>query len=85
VELTPFQGDHGVDLILARAGEKVIVQCKHRPRGSVGEPVLRDLFGALHHFNRTSRSTSTRCATWSPAKPPVFSAKEALTGRSNAG
>src|SRR5919108_6622030 len=49
VQVTPYQGDHGIDLVLTKAGETVIVQCKHHPLGSVGEPVLRDLFGALHH------------------------------------
>ncbi len=50
VRLTPFQGDHGADLLVERDGETAVVQCKHRPGGSVGEPVLRDLFGAMHHF-----------------------------------
>ncbi|MGH2350622.1 MAG: restriction endonuclease [Chloroflexota bacterium] len=50
VRVTPFQGDHGADLLVTRAGETVVVQCKHRPAGAIGEPVLRDLFGAMHHF-----------------------------------
>src|SRR2546426_577953 len=51
VRLTPIHGDHGADLLVERDGEIIVVQCKHRPNGSVGEPVLRDLFGAMHHFS----------------------------------
>jgi hypothetical protein len=51
VQVTSFQGDHGVDLLLTRpGGEKIVVQCKHHPRSTIGEPVLRDLFGAMHHL-----------------------------------
>jgi hypothetical protein len=53
VRATPYQGDHGADLLATRAGETVVVQCKHHPAGTVGEPVLRDLFGTLHHFGAT--------------------------------
>jgi restriction system protein len=46
---TGSTGDHGVDVVVqARNGEKWIVQCK-RWRGSVGEPVIRDFYGVLHH------------------------------------
>jgi len=50
VELTRYQGDHGVDLVASAAQATVLVQCKHHPGKTIGEPVLRDLFGALHHF-----------------------------------
>jgi Restriction endonuclease len=50
VQATPFRGDHGVDLILTRDREKTVVQCKHHPLTTIGEPVLRDLFGAMNHL-----------------------------------
>lgn len=45
------QGDHGVDLIAAKDGEKVVVQCKrYTGARQVGEPQVRDLYGAMHHY-----------------------------------
>jgi HJR/Mrr/RecB family endonuclease len=42
-------GDNGVDVeVQAKNGEKWIVQCK-RWKGSVGEPIVRDFYGAMHH------------------------------------
>ena len=48
VELTGRQSDHGVDLVVERDGRRAVVQCKNYRTWSVGEPVLRDLFGAMH-------------------------------------
>ncbi|RIK33842.1 MAG: hypothetical protein DCC55_34195 [Chloroflexi bacterium] len=49
-EVTRQSRDHGVDVIGQRATqfgvEKIIVQCKHYPKGAVGEPVIRELLGA---------------------------------------
>src|SRR6266705_3614074 len=59
VHVTPFQGDHGVDLVLTRPGENIIVQCKHYPLSTVGEPVLRDLYGTMHHVDTTSAALVT--------------------------
>jgi restriction system protein len=43
------QGDHGVDLFAEKDGERVVVQCKRfTGRRTVGEPHLRDLYGAMH-------------------------------------
>lgn len=53
VELTPTVGDGGVDLVLRRDQEYVLVQCKRHARPA-GEPVLRDLYGTLVHFGATS-------------------------------
>jgi hypothetical protein len=52
VQVTKQTGDGGVDL-LARSSEPItgglfVVQCK-RYSGTVGEPVLRDLYGVMHH------------------------------------
>lgn len=46
VQATAATGDHGIDLILRRDGHTHAVQCK-RWVGSVGEPVLRDFYGAM--------------------------------------
>jgi HJR/Mrr/RecB family endonuclease len=46
VETTPATGDHGVDLWLTCYGRLIAVQCK-RWDGSIGEPVIRDLYGAM--------------------------------------
>lgn len=53
VEQTPTVGDGGVDLVLRRGEELVLVQCKRHAR-PVGEAVLRDLYGALVHFGANS-------------------------------
>ena len=45
-ELTPSTGDHGIDIILRKLGRVIVVQCK-RWDGAVGEPVLRDFYGAM--------------------------------------
>ncbi len=39
--------DGGVDLILRKAGEKYLVQCKHWRALKVGVPVVREFFGAM--------------------------------------
>lgn len=42
-------GDHGIDLLVTTPqGKKWVVQCK-RWRGWVGEPVVRDFYGAMQH------------------------------------
>jgi restriction system protein len=42
-------GDHGIDLFAEKDGERVVVQCKRfTGRRTVGEPHLRDLYGAMH-------------------------------------
>ncbi|RMH36274.1 MAG: restriction endonuclease [Gammaproteobacteria bacterium] len=46
---TGKSGDHGVDVVVrTKKGEKWVVQCK-RWRKSVGEGVVRDLYGTLQH------------------------------------
>ena len=46
VEITEASGDHGIDLILAKDGRATAVQCK-RWSDPVGEPILRDFYGAM--------------------------------------
>jgi restriction system protein len=43
------QGDHGIDLFAEKNGERVVIQCKRfTGKRTVGEPQIRDLFGAMH-------------------------------------
>lgn len=75
VHRTPFRGDHGIDLSVERQGERAIVQCKHWPARSVGEPVLRDLFGTLTHgaaqaaYLVTTGSATPAAREWAKDKP----------------
>jgi restriction system protein len=48
VRTTPASGDQGIDLILYKDSRTAIVQCK-RYEGSVGQPVVRDLYGTMVH------------------------------------
>jgi hypothetical protein len=68
-------GDHGVDLeIFAASGKLGIVQCK-RYRSTVGEKVIRDLFGtmaheqAAHAFLVTAGNISESARAWAEGKP----------------
>ena len=70
------QGDHGIDLFAEKDDELSVVQCKRfTGRRTVGEPQIRDLFGAMHaekaaraivmtagHFTAEARS-------WARGKP----------------
>jgi restriction system protein len=62
------QGDHGIDLIAEREGERLVVQCK-RWLGVrlVGEPQVRDLFGAMHHERATGAMVITTGVFSDPA------------------
>jgi hypothetical protein len=69
------KGDHGVDLVIYdKKGEKWVVQCKQW-KGSVGEPVLRDVYGAMHHEGAqgaavvTTGSFSSKAIEWAEGKP----------------
>lgn len=46
--LTPASGDEGIDILLRKAGQKDIVQCKHYTDRAVSVSEVRDLFGAKH-------------------------------------
>ena len=76
--------DHGVDVVVYNGkGEKWIVQCK-RYRGVVGEPILRDLLGAMHHekasraFLMTTGKISHKARSWIEGKPITVYEGEAL-------
>ena len=77
-EVAGGSSDHGVDVIVESAqGEKWVVQCK-RYAGSVGEPVLRDLFGTLQHegaqraYLVTTGSFTTQAQVWAEGKPIIL-------------
>ncbi|MEX0806461.1 MAG: restriction endonuclease [Candidatus Binatia bacterium] len=46
VEITPISGDHGIDLLMRKDHQLVVVQCK-RWNASIGEPVIREFYGSL--------------------------------------
>jgi len=77
-EVAGGTSDHGVDVIVQSAqGEKWVVQCK-RYAGSVGEPVVRDLFGTLQHeeaqraYLITTGSFTSQAQEWAEGKPIVL-------------
>ena len=71
---TPDSADHGIDLIVQRANERGIIQCK-RYRGTVGEPVVRDLYGVIIHeradrgYLVTTANISEQAHRWARGKP----------------
>lgn len=74
VKTTPYSGDSGADGILRKDGDLTILQAK-RVQGSVGEPILRDLFGTMHSFNAkygvvvTTGKVSRQAREWATNKP----------------
>jgi len=77
-EVAGGNSDHGVDVIVQSAGgEKWVVQCK-RYAGSVGEPVVRDLYGVLQHegaqraYLVTTGSFTSQAQAWAEGKPIVL-------------
>jgi len=50
VSLTAQSGDMGIDMNLSHVsdGRRAVVQCK-KYKGSVGQPVIRDLYGVMTH------------------------------------
>lgn len=68
-------GDHGVDVVVnAKNGEKWVVQCK-RWRGNVGEPIIRDFYGVVHHEKAdkgtiiTTGGYTAKAREWAKGKP----------------
>lgn len=66
-------GDEGVDVLLRRGGQTVVVQCK-RYSGSVGQPTIRDLYGVMMHHRAeaaalvTTGSISEAARRWAADK-----------------
>ena len=68
-------GDHGVDVeVHAKIGEKWVIQCK-RWRGAVGEPIIRDFYGVMHHEKAdrgaivTPGAFTEQARQWAKGKP----------------
>lgn len=68
-------GDHGVDLELsANGGRRAVVQCK-RYKDTVGEEIVRGLFGTMlhesvhHAFLVTTAEISDAARAWAAGKP----------------
>ena len=72
--MTASSGDGGVDVLARRGFKRSVVQCK-RYDGSVGEPVVRDLYGTMIHnkakeaFLVTTATVTRQAVDWSRDKP----------------
>jgi restriction system protein len=84
VEKVGGSSDHGVDiLVISDWGEKWVVQCK-RYSGSVGEPVIRDLFGTMLHegaqraYLITTGGITRQALEWAKGKPIILYDGEGL-------
>ena len=64
---TPAGRDGGVDGFLKKDGHLYVLQCK-RYRFDVGEPIVRDLFGTLHHHHAQGAILVTTGTISRPAK-----------------
>jgi restriction system protein len=77
VQVVGGDGDHGVDLVVTNPdGERELVQCKRWGRKWLGEPVVRDFYGALMHdgvavrgYIVTTSFFSHAARTWAQDKP----------------
>jgi hypothetical protein len=75
VQVVGGTGDHGIDLIVrSQRGETWLVQCK-RYRGKIGEPIIRDFYGALKASDAsggaviTTGTVSDAARLWAEGKP----------------
>jgi hypothetical protein len=75
VDIVGQTGDHGIDLVVhTRKGETWLVQCK-KYRGKVGEPIIRDFYGAIRAANAdagavvTSGTITASARLWAEGKP----------------
>jgi len=81
---TPYVADGGIDGFLRRDGKVALLQCK-RVQGSVGEPVLRDLWGNIQHHRAsegvvvTTGKVSRGARSWVQGKPIRIIELEELT------
>ena len=86
------QGDHGIDLFAEKNGELAVVQCKRfTGRRTVGEPQVRDLFGAMHAERATRAIVMTasyftdEARAWARGKPiELWDADRIVRSRSSA-
>lgn len=74
VQDTQASADEGIDLIVRRGRQMAVVQCK-RYQGSVGQPVVRDLYGVMLHTGAkeaylvTTGSVTAAARRWAADKP----------------
>lgn len=75
-KLVGGQADHGIDLEVERDGRRIVVQCKrYAGQRTVGEPQLRDLYGAMHSRGAvgaiaiTAGHFTTAAHQWAAGKP----------------
>jgi restriction system protein len=75
VALRGGSGDHGVDLeLIGQDGRRAVVQCK-RYQHTVGEDIVRELFGTMIHersmrgFLVTTAEISASAKEWAQGKP----------------
>jgi HJR/Mrr/RecB family endonuclease len=74
VQTTAITGDKGVDLFVTKNNRLSVVQCK-RFSGTVGAPIVRDLYGTMLHelaasaYLVTTGTISLPAQTWADGKP----------------
>lgn len=75
-KITQQGGDHGIDVLLEKGGERFAVQVKRYKKGkSVGEPELRDFYGSFHSqgissgFFVTTSNFSEAAKKWAEKQP----------------
>jgi hypothetical protein len=86
--LTPRGADEGIDIEMRKTldGETAIVQCK-KWSGNVGQPVVRDLYGAMHHrgcdtgYVVTSSGFTPAAIAFAQGKPICLIGGAELLGR----
>jgi hypothetical protein len=86
------QGDHGIDLFAEKDGELTVVQCKRfTGTRTVGEPQIRDLYGAMHAEKAvraiviTAGYFTAEASSWARGKPiDLWDADRIVKSRSSA-
>ncbi len=72
--MTASTGDEGIDLLLKKGRDTMVVQCK-RYTGTVGQPTVRDLYGTQLHTKAkksalvTTGRISSSAESWAANKP----------------
>lgn len=64
---TSWSGDEGIDGILVKGKNKIVIQCK-KQKSKVGQPALRDFLGAMKHANCSEGIFITTSSFSDPAK-----------------
>jgi formylglycine-generating enzyme required for sulfatase activity len=77
---TSFSGDEGVDGFIEKGNTKIAIQCK-KYNDSIGQPAIRDFYGAMMHFNCDEGIFVTTSDYSDPAKDFVKNKKIQLFNR----